>query len=167
MKKIHGVNVSMIAAVSRNLVIGDDGQLPWNIPDDLKYFKEQTLGKAVIMGKNTYLSIGKFLPGRKNVVLTHDITLLQKGPSFQNSIEGAVAEALTETDEIMIIGGGKLYRQFLPYANKLIITEIMKVIDGDTKFPEFDDNLWNTTAGEFREHNGLKYRFVTHLRRSE
>lgn len=167
MKKIHGVNVSMIAAVSRNLVIGDDGQLPWSIPDDLQYFKEQTLGKTVIMGKNTYLSIGRFLPGRKNVVVTRDSVLLRKGAAFQNSIQGAVCEALQEPNEIMVIGGGEIYRQFLPYTNRLLITEVFATIDGDVKFPEFDDTLWDTKVGDIKEHNGLKYRFVVHTRKSE
>lgn len=164
MKKIHGVNVAMIAAVSRNGVIGKDNALPWHIPEDLQYFKENTKGRAVIMGSNTYRSIGRLLPGRKNVVLTRDSNLLRQGSTFQSSLEGAVAEALTASNEVVIIGGGEIYRQFMPYANTLLLTEVDMDVDGDVTFPEFDRNEWFESIGAPKEHEGTTYRFNIYTR---
>ena len=167
MKEIHGINVKMIAAVSRNRCIGNDGEIPWHIPADFAYFKAQTLGKAIIMGKTTYHSIGRFLPGRKNVVLTHDQNLLKQGRNFQSTLEGAVAEALVSADDVVIIGGAQIYQAFLPYAHTVLLTEIDTLVDGDTYFPVLDPNDWRKSEGVVGIQNGLRYRFVTYTRISE
>lgn len=167
MKKIHGINVKMIAAVSRNRCIGNDGEIPWHIPADFAYFKAQTMGKAIIMGKTTYHSIGRFLPGRKNVVLTHDQNLLKQGSNFQSTLEGAVAEALLYSDDVVIIGGAQIYQAFLPYAHTVLLTEIDTLVDGDTFFPLLDNDIWRKSEGASDSQNGLRYRFVTYTRISE
>ena len=130
--------ITLIAAHDPNLVIGKDGELPWRYSEDLKYFKQQTLGKTMVMGRGVFEELGeKPLPGRKNIVLSTSKTYASV--DTYTSLE----EALKNIDEaeVMIIGGGVLYKQTLPEADRLLITEIKKEYDGDTFFPEYRDKI--------------------------
>lgn len=140
--------INIIVAVSKNNQIGMDNKLPWHIPEDLRYFKEKTKGHMVIMGRKTYESIGKPLPNRKNVVLTRDPHFYAEGVTTVHSLEEALALCKSE-DECYIAGGGEIYRAFLPFSDKLYITVVDKLIDGDTSFPEYTDSfeLISSTPG--------------------
>jgi dihydrofolate reductase len=127
--------ISMIAAMAKNRVIGADNTMPWHLPADLKHFKQVTMGKPVVMGRKTYESIGKALPGRKNIVISRS--------GFNAADASAVTtaqEALAVTgdaDEVMIIGGGKIYEMFLPLSDRLYLTHIDVDVSGDTYFPDY------------------------------
>ncbi len=135
------MNISIIAAMSKNHVIGVNGKLPWHLPDDLKWFKQNTIGKPIIMGKNTFLSIGTPLPKRENIILTSDKDFIQPGCLIFNDLQKAL-NYCKDHDEIMIIGGETLYRQTLPISNKLYLTLIEQNFDGDTFFPEYSKEKW-------------------------
>jgi dihydrofolate reductase len=126
----------LIAAVSKNGVIGHDQKLPWNLPEDLKRFKEITYGAPVIMGRKTFESIGRLLPGRKNVIITRSKDRLIPDAWLAGSLEQAI-ELAGDASEIFILGGGEIYRLALPIADRLYITEVDVRIEGDTTFPEW------------------------------
>lgn len=126
--------MNLIAAVSRNGVIGLAGALPWNLPEDLKRFKETTYGAPVIMGRKTYESIGRLLPGRKNVIITRDATRIVPGAWIARSLEEALRIAEGAAD-VFVIGGGEVYRLGLPLAQRIYLTEVDVHIDGDAFFP--------------------------------
>ena len=142
------MRVTLVAAVAENGVIGRDGDLPWRLPDDLKAFKRLTLGKPVVMGRKTWDSIGRPLPGRHNVVMTRSSDFAAPGASVVRSADEAF-ELLNGEDEIMIIGGGAIYRQFLDRADRVYLTEVEAVIAGDVSFPELDRNGWTETSREY------------------
>ena len=153
--------------MARNHVIGINNTLPWRIPEDLKYFKMLTLGHHMIMGRKTFDSIGKPLPGRTTVVVSRDASLKIEGCIIAHSLEEAIA-ACANDEEIFIIGGGELFAQTLPLADKLYITEIQQDVEGDTHFPEFDRDIWQEVARDRRsqtEPQPLEYHFVTYRRR--
>lgn len=159
--------LDMIVAVSKNNVIGVDNKLPWDLKEDLKYFKEITSGHMVLMGRNTYQSIGKPLPNRKNVVLTRDDSFKPEGVTVVHSIESAISEiAMEEASEVLdkkqvfIIGGAEIYKQFMPYVRRLYITMIDIEIEGDTFFPEYKDHFKMVSCSEEKEENGITYRFT-------
>ena len=129
--------ISLVAAMAKNRVIGKDNDMPWHLPADLAHFKKVTLGKPIIMGRKTYESIGRPLPGRQNVVISRNADYKVEGCDTVTSIEAAI-ELVKQHDEVMIIGGGFLYSQVLPLANKLYLTFIDLDVDGDTQFPEFE-----------------------------
>ena len=147
--------INIIVARSRNGVIGKDGKLPWYLPEDLKFFKEKTMGFPVIMGRKTWESIGKPLKGRENVVLT-------KNPSYQ--VNGAIKvssleEALTLfTGDIFVIGGATLYKQALPLTNKVWITEIDKDFEGNAFFDKLDEKEWKLIWEE-KHQSSLPFKF--------
>ena len=145
------MKVALIVAVSENNVIGRDNQLPWHLPEDLQYFKSVTMGKPILMGRKTYDSIGRPLPGRANIVITRDPNWTAEGVIVVNSLEDAMAEGAqacnaTESDEIMVIGGAQIYRDCLPIADKLYLTKVDAEIEGDAFFPEIDNNQWQKTS---------------------
>ncbi|MGB2241898.1 MAG: dihydrofolate reductase [Porticoccaceae bacterium] len=145
------MKVALIVAVSQNNVIGRDNQLPWHLPEDLQYFKSITMGKPILMGRKTYDSIGRPLPGRTNIVITRDPNWTAEGVEVVNSLEAAMtagAEACNavESDEIMVIGGAQIYRDCLPMADKLYLTKVDADIQGDAFFPEIDTNQWQKTS---------------------
>src|SRR3989344_3376683 len=154
------------AAVAQNRVIGSHNALPWYIPEDLKHFKKLTMGKTVLMGKNTYDSIinrlGKTLPGRKSVVITRqtDLKLPEEVLVF-NSIDSAL-DGLKNSDEIWVIGGGQIYSQLMPKADKLVLTEVHKEVDGDVLFPEWNKSDWKETS---REDHLPEFSFVEYERK--
>lgn len=149
--------ITLIAALSENNVIGSHNDLPWNIPEDLKRFRALTDGKTIVMGKKTYDSIvarrGSPLPNRKNVVLTRQTDLsLPEGVIIIHTAE----EALNLPDnEIIIIGGGQVYKEFLPFADKLQLTHVKQTIDGDVYFPKVDWSQWKKTFEE--DHDGFTF----------
>jgi len=132
--------ITLVAATSKNWVIGNKGQIPWYLPDDFKHFKKVTENGTVVMGKNTYLSIGKPLPNRTNVVIS-DEPLDAPGCTVVNKLE----EALSIAKDVFIIGGGMLYKATLPIADKIILTKVDVVCEGDTYFPELKDGDWVLT----------------------
>ena len=139
--------LSIIVAKSRNNVIGSEGSLPWHIPEDLKKFKSITMGKPIIMGRSTFESIGKALPGRKNIVMTRDKEYQAEGISVAHNLEEALI-LCEQAREIMIIGGGEIYKLFFDIVNRLYLTNVEKYIDGDVFFPEIDLSKWNVIKKE-------------------
>ena len=142
------MRIAMIAAMANNRVIGKDNKMPWHLPADLKHFKKMTLGKPVIMGRKTYQSIGKALPGRRNIVISRQGTALSTDADWVQSIEQALALVQAEA-EVMIIGGAEIYRQALPMADKLYITDIDLTVEGDAFFPDYQaDGPWHVAVSE-------------------
>ena len=155
------VILSLIAAMAKGRVIGVDNRMPWHLPADLRHFKDLTWGKSVVMGRQTYLSLGKPLPGRRNIVLTHDVHFSAPGCVVVH--EWSQVEVLcAEEEEVMVIGGQTLYEQTLPLAKRLYLTEIDLSVQGDRFFPEWDENEWQLMQSEFfhaDEKNPYAYRF--------
>lgn len=135
------MKISLIVAKALGDVIGANNQLPWHLSADLKRFKALTWGKPILMGRKTYESIGRPLPGRTNIVLTHDIAYLAPGCVVVSSLEEAFKVA-EQFEELMVIGGAKVYELCLPFASKLYITQIEKIFEGDAKFPKIDLSHW-------------------------
>jgi dihydrofolate reductase len=142
--------ISIIVAIARTNVIGKGNEIPWHLPADFEYFKNTTKGHSVIMGAKTHLSIGRLLPGRKNIILSDD-------PDFRPLSGAIVAESFKEAlelakdnSEAFIIGGASVYKQGLNYADKLYITEVQAEVEGDVYFPEFDKNQWREIKREKR-----------------
>ena len=138
---------SMIVAMAENRVIGINNNLPWYLPNDLKYFKQVTMGKPILMGRKTYESIGKPLPGRTNIVLTRDKTWSAEGVKPVNAIEQAfqLAESISEIDgqdEMMIIGGDQIYQSTLADIDRIYLTKVHAEVKGDAYFPELDWTEW-------------------------
>ena len=143
--------LSIIVAMSENGVIGRDGDLPWRISEDLKRFKKITMGKPIIMGRKTWESIGRPLPGRPHIVISRDAHFRAEGVDVVQSFEAALARAmeLTAADsEIMVIGGAEIYRLAMERADRMYVTEVEGDVQGDTYFPEFDRTAWQETARE-------------------
>lgn len=159
--------VSIIAAMGRNRLIGNNNQLPWHLPADLAHFKRVTMGKPIIMGRKTYESIGRPLPGRTNIVLTRSADFHAEGVVMANSPEQALDFASGE-DEVMVIGGSAVYELFLPWAHRLYLTHVENSYEGDAWFPPFDSEQWRVVASEEHaadENNSSGYRFVTYERK--
>ena len=171
------MKIAMIAAMAKNRIIGADNDMPWHLPADLKHFKAITLGKAVIMGRKTYESIGRALPGRPNIVITSNEDYSLSDATVVDSPESAfeVAKVLSnksgENDEVMIIGGGTIYQSFLDKADTLYLTHIDLTVDGDTKFPDYESNAsWTEISREEHdtdEKNAHPYTFVTLVRNQQ
>lgn len=134
------MNLSLIVAMTKNRIIGKDNQMPWHLPADLAWFRQNTLGKPIIMGRKTFESIGHPLPKRTNIVLSRQF-FQYEGVHWENSLESAV-NFVQNSPEIMLIGGGELFKQGLPQASKLYLTEIHTELDGDIFFPEINWNDW-------------------------
>lgn len=162
------MKIAMIAAMANNRVIGKNNQMPWHLPADLKYFKAVTLGKPVLMGRKTFDSIGRALPGRRNLVISRTLPSDTKGVEWFNSVELAMA-AVETSPELMIIGGADIYRQCLPLATTLYLTEIDLDISGDAYFPDYQAAAdWQLQADQRHqsdELNPYSYRFITLERR--
>jgi dihydrofolate reductase len=139
------VSVTLVAAVARNGVIGADGGLPWHLPDDLRRFKALTMGHTMIMGRRTFESIGRALPGRVSIVVTRDASWTAPGVTVAHSVDEALALAGPQT-EVMVVGGGDVYRQTMAVADRLEITHVDADAVGDTSFPEIDPAEWQLDA---------------------
>ncbi len=160
--------ISLIVAVAENGVIGRNGELPWHIPADLKHFKSTTMGKPLIMGRKTFESIGKPLPGRTMIVITRRSDYAPDGAIITNSWAAALEAAtsiLKESgeDEVMVIGGAEIYGIALEQADRLYLTEIYTAIDGDTVFPEIDRSHWREMSRQDHapeEPDGPAFSFI-------
>jgi dihydrofolate reductase len=152
--------VYLVAAVARNGVIGAGGQLPWHLPEDLKHFRRITLGHPVIMGRRTWESLGKPLPGRENIVISRKPGFEAPGASMAASLEAAIALCAGEA-VAFVIGGAEIYAAALPLADGLVITEIDRDYEGDTRFPQWDRQAWRATQKEpHTSAEGLRFDFV-------
>lgn len=161
--------ITIIVAKSENNVIGNDNQLIWHLPADLKHFKMLTSGHPIIMGRRTYDSIGKPLPNRTNIVITRNEEWSSEGTTRADSLQEAIEMAKEIDSEIFIIGGGTVYEQAMDWADVLEITEVHRSFEGDTFFPEIDTKIWKEVSREHftkDEKNELDYSFVRHERRS-
>lgn len=150
----------IVAAVASNGVIGFEGRLPWSIPEDLARFKELTMGHALVMGRATFESIGRPLPGRTNIVLTRQTGWSSPGVEVAGSWDEAVAIAAVRDQDLYVVGGAEVYRTGLESADRLELTEVDTSPEGDTWFPEVDWSQWTETARE--SHPGFS--FVTYHR---
>ena len=149
---------------SKNLAIGKDGKIPWEVKEDLKFFRENTEDSAIIMGRATFDSIGRPLPKRKNIVMTRTFKG-REGVIEVNSSKDALEQAKSYSEKINIIGGEYIYKEFLPLATKLLITEIdIEVISPDAFFPEWDINQWKEISRKQSSENGLNFSFVEYQR---
>ena len=156
--------VYLVAAVSLNGVIGAQGKLPWHLPEDLRHFKNLTLGHPVIMGRRTWESLGKPLPGRENIVVSRKRGFEAPGASVAATIEGAVALCAGEA-VAFVIGGAEIYAAALPLADGLVLTEIHQDYAGDTRFPDWDRNAWRATQKETHtSEKGVRFDFVLYER---
>ena len=157
--------LAMIAAMARNRVIGRENQLPWHISADLKHFKRTTLGKPIVMGRKTFESIGRPLPGRTNIVVSRQPDYRSEGVVVVSGTEAAVQKAQEVAlrdgaDEVMVIGGEQLYRGLLPYAKRLYLTEVDCEVDGDAWFPEIERGDWRELTRDGGEEGSWRFSFV-------
>jgi dihydrofolate reductase len=160
--------ISIIVATSTNNVIGAHGKLPWRLSDDLKRFKRLTMGKPIVMGRLTWESIGRPLPGRQNIVLTRQADYTAEGCDVVRSPADAMVAA-ADSEDIMIIGGGQVYESFLPQAGRLYLTRVHAEVDGDAFFPEIKEDIWrliDCEAHEANDSNEFAFDFKTYERRS-
>ena len=157
------MKISIIVAMAANRVIGRDNRLPWHLPADLAHFKAITMGKPILMGRKTWESIGRPLPGRTSIVITRDREYQAPGCVVVHDIAAAL-QAASGHDEVMVIGGAELYRQVLPRADTLYLTCVEGEFEGDTFFPALADEEWREVACEAHpadEKNPHPYRFIT------
>lgn len=170
------MQIALIVAMARNRVIGKDNAMPWHLPEDLKYFKRHTLGKPVIMGRNTFESIGRPLPQRSNIVVSRNPGYRIDGATVVATLDAALALAAEqlravspdEDGEVMVIGGAQIYAQTLPGAQRLYLTEVQAEPEGDAFFPDFERQAWREVSRE--DHaacgsNSYPYSFVILERR--
>ncbi len=158
--------ISLIVAMSENRVIGVNGTMPWHISADLRYFREITWGKPIIMGRKTFAALGKPLPGRRNIIISQTPGYQPAGCDVVSS--PAAALALANAEEIMVIGGGKVYEAFLPHAQRLYITLIHREFTGDTWFPAWQASDWQEEycqRVEFDPACELSYSFLRYQRK--
>lgn len=159
-------HISFIVAKGKNGVIGNGGKLPWHFPEDLKFFKQTTMGLPVIMGRKTWESIGRPLPGRRNIVITRNKDYLAKGAEVVNTLEEAI-KLFGPNDTVMIIGGASVYREALPLADTAWITEIDGEFEGDTFFDDLNPEEWHIVWKEEHEQGTDRpwnFRFVRYDR---
>lgn len=161
--------VALIWAMAENRVIGLDNKLPWYLPKDLAFFKQCTWGKPVVMGRKTHESIGRPLPGRTNIIVTRDTTYQAKGCKVVHSLEEALTVAdqgclIDGAEEIIVMGGAEIYAQALPFAQKLYITKVHAVIEGDAYFPDFDLSNWTESLEQHCPAEGTgEYSYSFHI----
>ena len=158
--------LSLIAAMDKNRLIGKNNKLPWHLPADLMHFKTVTMGKPILMGRKTYDSIGRPLPGRQNIILTRgDVEI--EGVTVVNSIDEAIAAA-GDVEEVMVIGGSSIYDLVLPKVQRMYLSFVEGVFEGDAWFPEFNESEWEITETKTQapdEKNAHACRFVTYTKK--
>ena len=159
--------LTLIVATDRARGIGIENRLPWRLPEDLVHFKRTTIGHPIIMGRKTFESIGRPLPGRRNIVVSRNPAWQHEGVECVASVDAAIAVA--PATEAFVIGGAQIYAETLARATRLIVTEIDRVFDCDAFFPAIDPNLWRESARQayYSEHNECAYAFVTYQRIEE
>ena len=158
-------NITLIAAVGKNRELGKNNQLIWSVPEDLKFFRENTLNKTIVMGINTFNSLPKLLPNRRHVVLSHKKVDLDSSVLVFYDLDELLKYINTLDEEVMIIGGGMMYKQMIGYANKMILTEIDDTCDADVYFPEYSIDDWDMEILSEHECDGLKYRHIIYTRK--
>lgn len=161
------MSLSIIAAIAKNNVIGNENKLLWKIPLDMKFFKNTTTGHPIIMGRKTFLSIGRALPNRRNIVITRDETFSFENVEVFHSINEINLLFKDSDEEAFIIGGADIYKQMLPIVDKLYITHVDEEFIGDTTFQEIDKNIWKKESEnkvERSEENPYKIRFTVYTR---
>ena len=160
--------LSLIAAMDRHRLIGTNNQLPWRLPADLQHFKKMTMGKPIIMGRKTWESLGRPLPGRENIIITRNPDYQAMGATVVHSLNAAIV-IIQDREEAVIIGGANLYAQVLPRVERLYLTRVEGEFQGDAWFPEFNQADWLLLSAESYqpdEKNSYPYRFETYARRS-
>ena len=160
------MKLSIIVATDEEGLIGKDNDLPWKLSADLQYFRRVTMGKALIMGRRTHESIGRALPGRKNIVITSDQEYESDGCTISFSVQQALQEC-ENIEEVMVMGGASLYKQFLPEASTIYLTLVHARLSGDTWFPDWDKNQWQVLSEEkfsADEKNEHPYSFIVYKR---
>ena len=160
--------LSIVVAKAKNNIIGKDNKLVWNLPEDMKHFKELTDGHTIIMGRKTFESIGRVLPNRKHIIFSQnpDLKINNENVQVVHSLL-EIQELIEEKDEAFVIGGSMIYNFLMPYVKKMYITEINEEFDGDTFFPKINTDIWKETKrtkGIKNEENNLDYDFVTYER---
>lgn len=153
--------LTLIAAMGKNRAIGMAGRMPWHLPAELQHFKKVTMGKTIVMGRKTWQAIGRPLPGRQNIVVSRNPDFHAEGVDLATSLEDAAAKS--ESNEVMIIGGGQLYALALPLAQRMVLTLIDIEPEADTWFPEWDDQTWSQTSETHYpadDNNPLTYRII-------
>ena len=158
---LQGKKITLVAAMARNRAIGLDGAMPWHLPRELRHFKETTFGKPIVMGRKTWESIGRVLPGRQNIVVTRNPDYQAAGCDVVDSLESAAETAAG--DEVMMIGGGQLYAEALPFADRMVLTLVECEPEADTWFPAWNDGEWREVASREEapdEENPHAYRVV-------
>ncbi|HEX3504112.1 MAG TPA: dihydrofolate reductase [Xanthobacteraceae bacterium] len=169
---MSAIDIVLLAAVSANGVIGRDNALPWRLKSDMQYFRAVTMGKPVVMGRKTYQSIGKPLPGRTTIVVSRDVGFAAPGILVAPNLDAALAAARGDArrrnaNAVIVAGGGDIYKQAMSLATRLLITEVHKRVDGDARFPAIDPQSWRQT--ERSEHDPaaedeFAFAFVTYER---
>ena len=160
------MKISLIAAFAEEGVIGKDGKIPWTLKEDLKHFRNKTEGCSVVMGRKTYESIGRPLPNRLNIVMTRN-PKRQEGIKEVSNTKDALKVASSYSDEIFIIGGEKIYKEFLPLATKMYLTKIDIKVKGDTFFPSWNKNEWKELSNQDKKDvdQGIEYWFLEYERK--
>lgn len=164
------MKISLIVAMASNRVIGLNNQMPWHLSTDLKKFKRITMGKPIVMGRKTFESIGRPLPGRTNIIISRNSDYAQTGCLVFNDIDEALNNACQLADEVFVIGGSALYDEFLPRADKLYLTQINQAFEGDTFFPEINLDDWCEANREDIDNDpqvAFSYSFLQLERRSK
>lgn len=160
--------ISFLVAMDENRIIGKDNQLPWRLPEDLKYFKKVTMGHPIVMGRKTHDSIGRVLPGRENIVITRQLNYQSEEFTVFYSVQDFVKYCRGQEAEVFVIGGAEIFKETFAYADRLYITLIHEAFEGDTFFPEFDLTEWELTSCETGikdEKNPYNYEFRIYERK--
>jgi dihydrofolate reductase len=160
--------ISLIWAMDENRVIGKDNQLPWHLPEDLKFFKRMTMGHPIAMGRKTHESIGRLLPGRENIVITRQKDYQCDGCTVLHSVQELVDYAAKKKEEVFVIGGAEIFKEILPFADRLYWTQIYHKFEGDTFFPELNMDEWELISkekGMKDEKNPYDYEFLIYKRK--
>ena len=159
------INLSLIAAVGKNRELGKDNDLIWHLKEDMKYFREMTNNKTIIMGRKCFESLPGLLPNRKHIILTNNKDYKVDGALVMNNMEDVLNYIKNTDEQCFIIGGAKIYELFLPYCDNLYLTEIKDKKDADVYFPKFDKKLYNKKVIDSKEENNIKYNFVLYRRK--
>ena len=162
------MKITLVAAIASNNVIGKENSLPWNIPEDLKRFKQMTSGHTILMGRKTFDSIGRPLPNRQNIVMTKDKNFEQEGIKVINDFDEALELIKESNEDIFVIGGSKIYELFEPVANSLAITRILKDFEGDAFFPDINWDLWQIEKEEnfFDEKSNIECKLIEYSKKA-
>ena len=162
------MKITLVAAIASNNVIGKENSLPWNIPEDLKRFKQMTSGHTILMGRKTFDSIGRPLPNRQNLVMTKDENFEREGIKVINDFNEALELIKESNEDVFVIGGSKIYELFEPVANSLAITRILKDFDGDAFFPDINWDLWQIDKEEnfFDEKSNIECKLIKYSKKA-